>query len=630
MKPGDRVAPGHAVGHPSEDALDRRDVADQHAELCPVARERQRAELATGRGGEHAFDGRSEQRIARGSGERRVAEADHQRATPTLERERAEADERELGRELGDHRVERALADVEPAVHARAERASERPAELARGQLAGSSRERAERGGGNDHGPAVVRLTMGIVDGREAYLTVREVERNRLLRVERRMLHGRSHITPFRARGALWLVAFVATFLVSALAAAKPKPSDAGAAVGPIVERPGLPLRSCDAVAPVCVHAAATISPEVLVRARRAFAEAWGAVVDTLRVPRPISDGALGGDARLDVYLVPDLATVPRALDGLSVGRDALDLLSDRDSASSFLVLDERVVRASGCVLASTAVRGIVRSSALGLDVAESEVVVDGFARRIGEVVAPCPAIESAAFAEIQARPWRSILATSFGPELVARTLDLSRGQGFGAIVPGVLSMAINHHGIVVPREDDELGPAHFHDDPSAFEVIAASLSDAGSSLEALWTDVAVVRATSPIPPAWEWSVPASTLPRRFAIRRAIEPTGSTFVRIDVDKTPPSDSIEMDLAWDGGSRFAWRVLKLDAAGKILGEVPVPSLETTRKITIDVRHLAGVKTIVLAGVNVGDPIRPWRATEPPSQPHGYELGIFVGS
>lgn len=406
--------------------------------------------------------------------------------------------------------------------------------------------------------------------------------------------------------------------------------SDAGAPVGPVVERPSLPLRSCDLSAPVCVHAAAAISPEVLVRARRAFADAWGAAIDTLRVPRPLPDGAHGGDARLDVYLVPDVATAPRALDGLAVGRDPLDLLSDRDSASSFLVLDEHVVRAGGCALAATAVRGVVRASALGLDVAENELVVDGFARRMGEVVAPCPAVENAGFADLQAKPWRSITATPFGPALVARTLDVSRGQGFGAIVPGVLSMAINHYGIVQPREEDELGPAHFHDYPSVFEVLALSLSDAGSSLDALFLDVAVVRATSATPPAWEWTVPASSLPRRFAIRRGIEPTGTTFVKIDVDTAPKSDSIEMDLAWDGGARFVWRVLKLDASGKTIGEVPVPALETARKITVDVRHLGGVRTILLVGVNGGDPIRPWRANEPPSPPHGYELGIFVGS
>ena len=103
-----------------------------------------------------------------------------------------------------------------------------------------------------------------------------------------------------------------------------------------------------------------------------------------------------------------------------------------------------------------------------------------------------------------------------------------------------------------------------------------------------------------------------------------------TFVKVDVDVAPKSDGIELDLAWDMGSRFVWHVLKLDAAGKKIGEVPVTPLETTRKITIDVRRLAGVKSLVLVGVNTGDPLRPFHPDEPPSHAHGYELGVFPGS
>lgn len=451
----------------------------------------------------------------------------------------------------------------------------------------------------------------------------------------------RSHTTPVRPRGApahlgrarLALVALVAALLVLLLARtgfAAPKRTNAGAPVGPVIERPIGALRSCDRLAPVCVHAAGAVPVEALSAARVAFAAAYGLVVDTLRVPPPLLDGPRGGDPRLDVYVVSRGTMVPRMVDGLAVGRDPLDPLLDRDAASAFLVVDEEVVRAGSCALSAIAARGVVRASTTGLDVAESEVVVDGFARRIAEVVAPCPELERSAFAELQARPWRAITASPAGPQLIARTLDVQRGSGFGAIVPGVLSMAVNHHGIVVPAEDDELGPAHFHDDPSVFDVLASSLADAGSSLDAMFLDVAVARATSAVAPAWEWTVPVSTLPRRFAVRRGVEPTGMTFVRVELDVPPAGDAIEMDLAWEGGSRFAWRVLKLDSAGKIAGEVPVPPLETTRKITIEARHLSGVRAIVLCGVNLGDPGRPWRPTEPPSPAHGYELGIFAGS
>jgi hypothetical protein len=226
--------------------------------------------------------------------------------------------------------------------------------------------------------------------------------------------------------------------------------------------------------------------------------------------------------------------------------------------------------------------------------------------------------------------PWRSLSAYPAGYQLLARTLDRQFGQGLAAIVPAVLSMATNHRGVIVPEADDELGPVHFYNSTTVLDVLSLTLIDAGTTLDEVLLEVASERAVHPIAPAFEWTIPASSLPRRLAIRRPIEPMGMTFAKIDLDVVPKSDGIELDVAWDGGAKFVWRALKLDAAGRRVGEIPVPPLETTRKITIDVRRLAGVKSIVLVGVNVGDPIRAFHPDEPPSPGHGYELGIYAGT
>jgi len=288
--------------------------------------------------------------------------------------------------------------------------------------------------------------------------------------------------------------------------------------------------------------------------------------------------------------------------------------------------MSEDRVRAGGCAVGNTATRALVRASADGLDLAEDPVVVDGFARHLAQLGTPCNAFDR--FAEFQKTPWKSLVGAPTGPQLLARTLDQQRGLGFGAIVPGLFSMAIGHHGVVIPKPEDDLGPAHFQDDPSIFDVLSASLSDANYSLDELFLDVGSARAGASIPPTWEWDIKASSLPRRFAVRRGIEPTGYTFFRIDHDK---HESIEMDIAWEQGARFLWRIVELDAAGKVVYEMPVTKLETARKLTVEVRHLENVKTLILIGFNAGDPARlPWRSTEPPAQPHGYEIGIYSGS
>lgn len=449
----------------------------------------------------------------------------------------------------------------------------------------------------------------------------------------------RSHITPSRGRGnvrsfvlataiAAALAALAVLLFPRAALAALPK-SDSGAPVA-FVPRPSAALRDCDPGAPICVHAAQG-TPASLVRSlRAAVADAYGLAIQTLRIPAPLPDGPEGGDPRLDVYLVPPTYANASLVDGLAVGHDALDPLADRDAAPAYVLMSEDVVRAGGCVLRATSTRAVVRAAAAGLDVAEDPTVVDGFARRIGELAAPCPALERPGFIALQAEPWRALTFSAAGPELLARTLDVDRGLGYGAIVPGLLSMAIGRHGLVVPSPDDETGPAHFRDDPSVFDVLSATLNDAGSSLDELFLDVATVRARADVSPTYEWVIPTSTLPRRLAVRRGIEPTGSTFVRIDVDKLPPSQGLEIDLAWEQGARFLWRLVELDAAGKQIGIVPVPVLDTARKVTVEARHLANVKTLVLCGFNTGDPKRPWRPDDKPAPPHGYEIGIYAGT
>jgi hypothetical protein len=214
--------------------------------------------------------------------------------------------------------------------------------------------------------------------------------------------------------------------------------------------------------------------------------------------------------------------------------------------------------------------------------------------------------------------------------EYLARYLDEHRGQGFGAIVPALLSMAIEHRGVVVPAVDDELGPAHFHDETSVFDVLGATMKDGGASLDELLLDVAVARGLEAHGPALEWDVLASSLPRRLAVRRPIDPTGTTYLRVVLDTLPKGGGFDFDLEWEQGARFVWRVVKLDAAGKVVGEVRPPVLETARKFTLDVRALTGVKTVLLVGVQVGDPHKPWRPAEPLGYGHAYEVGIFAAT
>lgn len=390
----------------------------------------------------------------------------------------------------------------------------------------------------------------------------------------------------------------------------------AGAPFGPVVARPPFTQTSCATTAPLCVHAGATVSATTLTATRELATSTW-LDLEVLKLPRPL----LELDGKVHLYL----ADVPEE-DGLRVGRGRLDLLLDRDAAPAFVVLDEGHAAAGGCALRARVAEGLTLASAYAVDVGEAPFVLRGLARHAARLVSPCPAESEARLVRWQAQPWKAMDVD--GVEYMIRFLDERRGKGFGAIVPALLSMAIEHRGIVEPALDDDLGPAHFHDETSVFDVLSATMKDGGGSLDELLVDVAVARALEAVGPVLEWDVLASSLPRRLAVRRPIEPTGTTYLRVKLDAMPKGGGVDFDLEWEQGARFVWRAVKLDAAGKVVGEVRPPVLETARKFTLDVRALQGVASIVLVGVQSGDPHKPWRPAEPLGYGHAYEVGIFA--
>ncbi len=437
------------------------------------------------------------------------------------------------------------------------------------------------------------------------------------------VVRGFSNHCQFRCGPALARLLLVAGLLLVALVSSTreahaigfPK-TTAGAPFGPVVARPTFQQTSCATTAPLCVHAGATVSAATLVATRELATATW-LDLEVLKLPRPLAEG----DGKVHLYL----ADVPGE-DGLRVGRGRLDLLLDRDAAPAFVVLDAGRATAGGCGLRARIAEGLTLASAYAVDVGEAPFVLRGLARHTARLVAPCPGESEARLARWQTQPWQALDAD--GVEYLVRFLDERRGKGFGAIVPALLSMAIEHRGIVEPTPDDDLGPAHFHDETSVFDVLAATMKDSGGSLDELLLDVAVARALEPVGPVLEWDVLASSLPRRLAVRRPVDPTGTTYVRVKLDAMPKGGGLDFDLEWEQGARFVWRVVKLDTAGKVVGEVRPPVLETARKFTLDVRALTGVASIVLVGVQSGDPHKPWRPAEPLGYGHAYEVGIFA--
>jgi hypothetical protein len=404
--------------------------------------------------------------------------------------------------------------------------------------------------------------------------------------------------------------------------------SDAGALYGPAIARPVAPARVCAATAPVCVHGAHAAE---LATARAALVEAFGAVVDGVGMPAPLGDTSDGGDSRFDLYVVETLPPDADAYAGVAIGREPLDLLSDRDARPAFLLVESKALGGGRCPLAGALAWGVAEASAAGVDAAETRVVVDGMSRYVAEVASGCAA-DRAAHVAFQRAPWRAIAASTEGPRAWTEWLDRTRGKGVGALVPGLESLATQHWGVSIDLPGAEYPePAHLRNAIDVSDVLSETMKQQRSTLDALQLEFAVERAFDPIErPPIEWTVPASTLPRRLLVARGVEPTGATYVKLDLDDKTRADGLEIELKWELGASFRWAVIELDAQGARIGEVPVTAMERLREIAIDVRHLERVASVLVVGWNAGDPARPWTPDAPLTLPHGYEIAIYAGA
>lgn len=439
----------------------------------------------------------------------------------------------------------------------------------------------------------------------------------------------------FRAFGALaailsgWLVSLL--FGGESVAWAAPlQKADIGPLYAPAVARPSRAARVCSGAAPVCAHGAHGAQA---LAARDALADAFGGVIDGVRMPAPLADGAAGGSSALDLYVVDDLPPGLASFDGVAVGLDPLDVLVDRDASPAFLLVEARALGA-GCALRRGLAWGVARASAASVDVGETPVIIDGVSRHVADVVAGCGP-DREAHAAFQRAPWQAVGATPQGARELFGWLDTTRGAGVGALAPGLESLAAQHGGLLVEGASVELpDPARYRNAVTVFDVLSETMKQQRTTLDALMLEFATERAFDAVErPPLEWVVPASTLPRRLMVSRGIEPTGATYLRVDLDaqgdaaaKRP--DGLLLELKWELGASFRWAVLKLDANGRRVGEVPVAAVERLREIAVDVRHLEGVASVLVVGWNAGDPARPWSPDATLTLPHGYDVAIYA--
>ncbi len=164
---------------------------------------------------------------------------------------------------------------------------------------------------------------------------------------------------------------------------------------------------------------------------------------------------------------------------------------------------------------------------------------------------------------------------------------------------------------------------------PTTFDVLRVSLHGAlgpGSTLDDVFARFAVARALAwPSPPP-SWRLPWPVHGRRIASPEPVAPTGSSYILIDHTGAVEGATLRLEAEWEDYGRLRWVVIKLDAGGHALAEIPITSLDRGTHASMTVDRLEGVDRILVVVENVGSTEHPFDPDQGEWEPHGWLLTV----
>jgi hypothetical protein len=407
------------------------------------------------------------------------------------------------------------------------------------------------------------------------------------------------------------------------------------------IRRPEEPARAtaCSFRHAVCVHARRGVSTAVMLATLTELERVSARLVDTLGLPAPFGDGRAGGSSAFDLYLVPPSSG---ALEGAPVAaaRDDPDPASfDRSSAFGLLREDAP----AGCVRANWVARAFAAASSFAIDAGETSAVRDGNAAYLAELVAPCGTVTTELIDEFQAHPERAV--TSPGRAGVAGGLaltwytDVSLGHGTPGIVPTALG--------VISGQRTPAGRLQWDNEPDFFDALRSTLKgrSPSSTLADFWIEFAIARlfmgsrddgvhfpetafAGSGGRIRFDWRVPYHSLPRRVSPERAIDPTGATYIWIDLEGAPAKTRLVFRAEWEAPVPFRWALVRIGADGAEISRVLITPQQKATSAEKNLDALEGLAGVAVVGTNIGDLALddPFDPDHTPYEPHSYVLTI----
>jgi hypothetical protein len=272
-----------------------------------------------------------------------------------------------------------------------------------------------------------------------------------------------------------------------------------------------------------------------------------------------------------------------------------------------------------GLLLERSATQCVAEAIALRLDAGETPHLRRAYATYLWLASGEPTSLDLQAIDELQSQPHlptsaRDLSATSSAAAMTFEYLESKRGvAGPGVLATGLLALSASRTG----------GSAWFwNNEPDTLDVLRHSLGNNRTAFASLLGSLTVARAFlgdrddgSHWPAmAWtgafgkirfDWSIPFSTLPRRVASTRPIEPTGAFYLWLDLDDVPLGAALAVHAEWEHPVPFKWEIVRVDKAGHELSRLDVPYQETGTSFEQRVVGLEAAAGLIVAAVNVGD-------------------------
>jgi hypothetical protein len=380
--------------------------------------------------------------------------------------------------------------------------------------------------------------------------------------------------------------------------------------------------QACSVRHPFCVRAPLNAPPAMGAAVLASADEAWEMLTGPLGLPPP--EGAYG--ERWQVYLVDRAGSGDPF--GASAGFVGQEPTSPFDRGSSFGLVDRRTP--AGCALDRAIARAIARGSLWRSAPATDPGSAAAEAEMIARLATPCGPIDRDDLDAFQSQPTRCIVDSSSvpfdrGASILFDWLDARFGTRPGALVEGLWALSPTR----TPAAAWEDG--HWAPTPTGFDVLRVSLNGAlwpGSTFDDVFVEFAVWRASSPTAPfpSVAWHLPWPVHARRLASPEPVAPSGASYVLVDHTGAPIGARLRVEAQWEDYARMRWVIVKFDAAGHPIAEIPVRSLDRATSAFMTVDALDDVARTLIVGVNVGSTERPFDPGQNEWEPHGWLLTV----